>query len=263
MQNNFISQASQMETHGTPNDLLPSMNQVGCILAVPLIQNVLYPLLHRRRIYLRPITRITIGFGFTAAALLYATLVQKAIYSTGPCYKHPNNCNPANGIRRPNHVNVWIQTPIYLLIATGETFAQVTGLEYALTNAPKDMKSIVQSINLIIAGVGSAFAMGPSPLAHDPYLVIFYGCIATTMAVTTAVFWYLFRKYDKDQQHDHVEEPQLELDEDSNIQNSSATQTTLVLPSSTSIITLKRTSNEGVEKKDRYPESYGRHQRVR
>ncbi|KAF1358616.1 hypothetical protein EJ07DRAFT_67827, partial [Lizonia empirigonia] len=32
MQNNLISQAGQMQTNSTPNDLLPAMNQVGCIV---------------------------------------------------------------------------------------------------------------------------------------------------------------------------------------------------------------------------------------
>jgi dipeptide/tripeptide permease len=62
MQNNLISQAAQMEASGTPNDLLPAMNQVGCIVLGPLIQGWVYPLLHRRQIYLKPIMRITIGF---------------------------------------------------------------------------------------------------------------------------------------------------------------------------------------------------------
>jgi hypothetical protein len=35
MQNNLISQAAQMEASGTPNDLLPAMNQVGCIVLGP------------------------------------------------------------------------------------------------------------------------------------------------------------------------------------------------------------------------------------
>ena len=38
MQNNLISQAAQMEASGTPNNLLPAMNQVGCIVLGPLIQ---------------------------------------------------------------------------------------------------------------------------------------------------------------------------------------------------------------------------------
>lgn len=215
MQNNLISQTSQMETRGTPNDMLPAMNQIGCILFVPLIQHVLYPFLHRRKIYIKPITRIAIGFGFATLSMLYAAIVQYLIYSTGPCFDHPKNCNPLSAItanskslggnqqqpgrifRSPNYINVWIQAPIYFFIAIGEIFALVTAIEYAYSHAPTDMKAIIQAINLLLAGVGSACAMGLSPFAHDPDLVIFYGCLASAMAATTIIFWLVFRRYDK------------------------------------------------------------------
>jgi POT family proton-dependent oligopeptide transporter len=181
-----------METNGTPNDMVQTMNQIGCILFVPFTQHVMNPFLHRRNIYIQPITRIAIGFLFICVAMLYASLVQHAIYSTGPCYAHPNVCG--GGTLGPNKLNVWIQAPTYLLIAAGEVFAVVTAIEYAYTNAPEDMKAIVQSINLIIAGMGSALGMALTPLAHDPNMTAFYGSLSGAMLVTAIVFWTLFRK---------------------------------------------------------------------
>jgi POT family proton-dependent oligopeptide transporter len=179
MQNNLISQAAEMETLGTPNDLVPAMNQVGCIIFAPLIQEVLYPFLHRRRIYLRPTTRITIGFSFVASSMLYATLVQHFIYSS-----------------QDVKVNIWIQAPLYFLLAIGEVFAMVTAMEYAYDHSPKDMKVIVQAVSLLIAGVGSAIAMALTPAAHDPLMVIFYGSLTGAMVLTTIIFCIVFRHYD-------------------------------------------------------------------
>ena len=76
MQNNLISQASDMNTGDTPNDILPGMNQVACILISPFVEYVLNPLLAKRCIYLKAITRIAIGFCFVTLSMLYATLVQ-------------------------------------------------------------------------------------------------------------------------------------------------------------------------------------------
>lgn len=144
-----------MTTHNTPNDLPPTMNQVGCIVLVPLIQNVLYPFLHRRIIYPRPIFRITIGSCFIGLSMIYAMIVQHVIYMFPPCYNVPGSCDYRNSLESgPNEVNVWIQTPIYFFIATGEIFAYVIGLEYAYDHAPKDMKVIVQAISFLLAGVG-------------------------------------------------------------------------------------------------------------
>ena len=185
-----------MKTGRTPNDMLSAMNQVGCIVFTPLIQHVIYPLLHQRHIYIKPITRITVGFVFVALAMVYAAVLQNAIYSTGPCYNHPRDCKSAVE-HEPNSINVWYQAPVFFLIAMGEVWAYVTGLEIAYSYAPKHMKSMVQAVFPLMAGTGSAFAMGISPFAHDPYLVIFYSSLAGGMTLVTVVFWLVFRKHDQ------------------------------------------------------------------
>ncbi|CAO2651366.1 Nn.00g039360.m01.CDS01 [Neocucurbitaria sp. VM-36] len=201
MQNNLISQAGQMKTGNTPNDLLPAMNQVGCILLGPLIQEGLYPLLHKRRIYIKPITRITIGFVFVALAMLYATLVQYAIYQSTPCYSHPMDCSYGRHFSKREHKenrpNVWLQAPLYFLIAAGEIFAYVTGLEYAYDHSPKDMKVLVQAMSLLLGGVGSACAMALAEVARDPNLIWLYASLTGGMAATALIFWLVFRKYDR------------------------------------------------------------------
>ncbi|KAF1847658.1 MFS general substrate transporter [Cucurbitaria berberidis CBS 394.84] len=215
MQNNLISQAGQMKTGSTPNDLLPAMNQVGCIVLGPLIQEGLYPFLHKRRIYMKPITRITIGFVFIALAMLYATFVQYAIYASPPCYDHPEQCG--NGQRtsmwvlKDSRPNVWIQAPLYFLIAIGEIFAYVTGLEYAYDNSPKDMKVLVQAISLLLGGVGSACAMALAQVAHDPNLIWLYASLTGGMAATALIFWLVFRKYDTPLSVDNVEDSPKEI----------------------------------------------------
>lgn len=200
MQNNLISQAGQMKTGNTPNDLLPAMNQVGCIVLGPVIQDVLYPFLHKRRIYLNAVTRIAIGFVFVALSMLYATIVQHAIYSSPPCYDRPKQCEAMQSMAladiKNSRPNVWIQAPLYFLIATGEIFAYTTVMEFAYNHSPKDMKALVQAISLLVAGIGSASAMALAELARDPWLTYLFAALAGGMASTTVLFWLLFRTYD-------------------------------------------------------------------
>jgi POT family proton-dependent oligopeptide transporter len=195
MQNNLISQAGQLDTKTAPNDLVPALNQVGCIVIGPLIQMGLYPFLHRRKIYLGPVVRITIGFGFIALSMVYATVVQYAIYKSPPCHESHGECTASELQNRPS---VWLQAPIYLLMSTGEIFCFVTGLEYAYDHSPQDMKVIVQAISLLVAGIGSIVALALSAVAHDPNLLIFYASLAGAMALTTVIFWLVFRTYDRD-----------------------------------------------------------------
>ncbi|KAL1796779.1 hypothetical protein ACET3X_005319 [Alternaria dauci] len=204
MQNNLISQASDMNTGNTPNDVLPNMNQVACILISPLVEYVLNPLLAKRRAYLKAITRIAIGFCFVTLAMLYATLVQHYIYTSPPCFDHPSDCGNSLSAKqfRPN---VWIQAPLYFLIATGEVFAMTTAMEYAEKHAPKEMKVFVQAINMLITGIGSAIALVIAEAARDPYLTSFYGSLTGAMALITIVFYVMFRNKDKDHVTSDVE----------------------------------------------------------
>ena len=197
MQNNLISQASDMNTGKTPNDLLPGMNQIACIVIAPLVEYIIDPALSKRRIYLRPVARIAIGFLFVSLSMLYAAMVQHYIYKSPPCFGQPTDCGDVQSIAR-YRPNVWVQAPIYVLMAAGEVFAMTTAMEYAEMHAPKDMKVLVQSINMLITGIGSAFAMIIAEAARDPYLVVFYASLAGGMLLTTIVFYFVFRNNDKD-----------------------------------------------------------------
>ena len=54
-----------------------------------------------------------------------------------------------------------LQTTSYVLIALSEIFASITGMEYAFTKAPKNMRSLVMAFFLfasaISAAIGEAF----------------------------------------------------------------------------------------------------------
>ena len=53
-------------------------------------------------------------------------------------------------------LNVWIQSGSYILIALSEIFASITGLEYAFTKAPKNMRSLVMGMFLFTSAVSAA-----------------------------------------------------------------------------------------------------------
>jgi hypothetical protein len=190
MQSNLISQASQMNAGGTPNDLLPAMNKAGCIILAPLVQYGLYPILHRLHLYPSPVTRIAIGFAFITASMLYATIIQHVIYRSPPCYNQFSDCSY-------NFISVWVQAPVYFLISAGEIFAYVTALSYTYELSPGSMKVVVQAVVLLIGAAGSACAIALSPLAQNPYLVYYYAALTAGMGLTTAIFWLVFKSGSK------------------------------------------------------------------
>ncbi|EIT77613.1 H+/oligopeptide symporter [Aspergillus oryzae 100-8] len=195
--NNLISQAGQMETYGIPNDVMPNFNPIICIIAGPLIQQCLFPFLNRRKIPFRPIARISVGFFLMGASLAWATGLQAFIYRAGPCPDHPLACPDSKNGTIPQHINVFLQVPCYVLMAIGEIFCVTTGSEFCYSKAPRSMKSIVQALFVGTASISYALGIAISPAAKDPYMTIFYGCLTGVQLAITAGFWLMFRKLDK------------------------------------------------------------------
>jgi len=112
------------------------------------------------------------------------------IYSSPPCYDFAT-CDTNST------VNVGAQVPSYVLIAFSEIFASITGLEYAYTKAPPSMKSFVMSMFLLTTAFGSALGTALSSVSVDPKLVWMYTGISISAFIAGWVFWFLFRKYNK------------------------------------------------------------------
>ncbi|KAJ9416331.1 POT family proton-dependent oligopeptide transporter [Fusarium oxysporum] len=184
--------------HGVPNDLMQNFDPISILVFTPLIEKVLYPILRRAGIELRPIARITIGFWLAALCLAYAAIVQHIIYSAGPCYEHPGECAAGQdgNTKLPNNVHIAIQTPAYIFIGISEIFISVTGLEYAYTKAPPSMKSFVQSIYLFTNAFGSAIAEALVSEAKDPNFLWLYTGVGISSFVTGCIFYAIFRHYD-------------------------------------------------------------------
>ena len=189
-----------MELHGLPNDILPNIDPITIIILIPLLDRLIYPFI-RTRLHLAftPVTRITWGFLISSLAMAYAAGLQSRIYSMPPCYTAPSKC-PAGktGEDRyaPNTIHVAWQAPAYILVALAEILASITGLEFAYTKAPENMKSFIMSLFLLTSALGSALGIFIAPLAKDPRLVWMYAALAGTSALAGCVFYWTFRGLD-------------------------------------------------------------------
>ncbi|KAJ4366558.1 hypothetical protein N0V95_000225 [Ascochyta clinopodiicola] len=197
MLNNFVSQAGQMQLHGLPNDILPNIDPITIILLVPVIDRLIYPFIRTKLHFaLSPMTRITLGFFFAAAAMLYAGGLQSFIYAAPPCFSHPSKCEAGSigeGNFKPNEIHVAWQIPAYILIALSEILASITGLELAYAKAPENMKSFIMSLFLLTSAGGSALGILIAPLARDPYLQWLYFGLASAAATAGYVFHRTFK----------------------------------------------------------------------
>ncbi|KAK7049259.1 hypothetical protein VNI00_005860 [Paramarasmius palmivorus] len=188
---NLTSQAATMDTKGLPNDIMTNLNPFSLIILIPICDYVIYPALRRWGIRWTSLKKITGGFFTGAAAMAWAAVVQYYIYQTSPCGYQANEC--ANN---PSPLNVWIQTGSYVLIALSEILASITGLEYAFTKAPKNMRSLVMSAFLFTSALGAALSQAFLPLVEDPLLTWNYGSVGIIATVVGIAFWLSVRKLD-------------------------------------------------------------------
>ncbi|KAL9597950.1 MAG: hypothetical protein Q9179_004089 [Wetmoreana sp. 5 TL-2023] len=186
-----------MVNSGVPNDAIKSTNPLTGIFFYPFVQKIVYPWLRRRHINFKSAARITFGFFLLTAALAYAAGLQQLIYNSGPCYDEPLKCPASDNGRIPNQISMFLQIPIYSIGGMAEVFCLTTGTEHAYNQAPKSMRSIIQSFSIAMAGVGALIAMAFTPLAKDPHLVILYAVLAGILMAATIVFYVCFRSIDK------------------------------------------------------------------
>lgn len=219
MTNNFISQAGQMNTHGIPNDIMQNIDPIAIIIFIPIMERLVYPGLRKIGIPMRPITRITFGFLLFALAMAYAAIVQHLIYTTGPCYDEPLSCPASEDGSIPNNIHVAIQTPAYFLIAIGEIMASITGLEYAYTKAPANMKSFIMSLFLVTNAFGAALGIALSPTAEDPKLVWMYTGLSCATLIAGIAFWFIFKGYNKLEEELNVIDAEYVSELNANIQH--------------------------------------------
>ncbi|ODV70252.1 PTR2-domain-containing protein [Hyphopichia burtonii NRRL Y-1933] len=187
MLNNFVSQAGRMAAHGLPNDILQAVNSIAIIVFIPICEHWVYPFI-RKFTPLKAVSRITIGFFFGSASMVYAAVLEYYIQKSD------------------NLVHIAIQVPAYCLIGFSEIFASITGLEYAYTKAPISMKSFIMSIFLVQNAFGSALGIALSPVAAvDKVLWTFTG-LAVSCFIAGVLFWLIFHHYN------NVEEELNQLD---------------------------------------------------
>ncbi len=124
-----------MKLGGVPNDIVHNLDPIALLIFIPVFDNFLYPAIRKTGFKFTPITKISMGFVCGTISMVVAALIQHFIYVQSPCGETASSCET------PPPLSVWIQTPAYIFIAFAEIFASITGLEYAFTKAPKNMRS--------------------------------------------------------------------------------------------------------------------------
>jgi POT family proton-dependent oligopeptide transporter len=111
-------------------------NPVFLVSFLPIFTYVIYPNLEKLGVKVTPLRKIGLGLALTGLSFVIIAQIQDKIDTGG-------------------HPSVWNQILGYLILAWGEILVWVTCLEYAYTNSPKFMKSIMGAIGLLTVALGN------------------------------------------------------------------------------------------------------------
>lgn len=192
MVGNLTSMSATMQLNGVPNDLINNLNPLTLVIFIPIFDGLIYPAIRKTGFNFTPIKRITWGFFLASMAMVSATVIQYYIYQKSPC--DSTEVNSGVGCEAP--INVWVQAMPYCLVAFSEIFASVTGLEYAFSKAPENMRGLVMGVNLVQTAFSAAIGQALVPLAEDPLLVWNYTVTAILAFLGGVGFWFTWRSLD-------------------------------------------------------------------
>jgi POT family proton-dependent oligopeptide transporter len=141
-QSAWVLQAEKMNLRWLGINWLPaqmqSANPALIMIFIPLFSYVIYPALNRVWT-LTSLRKIGIGMFLTAGSFLVPVWIETQIENGG---------KPSIG---------W-QFVAYIFLTVAEVMVSITALEFAYTQAPKKLKSIIQSVQLLSISLGNVFA---------------------------------------------------------------------------------------------------------
>jgi len=190
----WVLQAGKMNLRWLGKDWLPaqmqSANPVLIMILIPLFAYAIYPALNRIWM-MTPLRKICIGMFLTAGSFLVPVWIETQL-------------------EIGNQPSIGWQFVAYIFLTGAEVMVSITALEFAYTQAPRKMKSMIQSIQLLAISLGNMFAAvvndviknedGTSKLPGASY----YWFFVIAMLVTSVLFiplarWYKPKEYIQDE----------------------------------------------------------------
>ena len=170
----WVVQARSMDLRIGPFNFEPAqmqlVNPALVMLLIPFTTGILYPAFKRIGWELKPLRRMPIGLALGATSFVIAGLL---------------NIPVSSGQR----LSILWQIVPYVVLTVSEILVSVTGLEFAYTQAPRTMKSVIQSFWNLTTAAGNLAVAIVSALAffHGTALFFYYAGFAYLAAVGLAL----------------------------------------------------------------------------
>jgi POT family proton-dependent oligopeptide transporter len=184
----WTAQAREMDRSfallGARFELMPEQisaaNPALVMLLVPLMGYVIYPGIEKLGLAMTPLRRMTAGMFLASLSFVIVAMAQARLDA---------------GV----HVHIGVQLLAFVVLTTAEVMVSVTGLEFAYTQAPRRMKSLLMGFWLLAVSFGNLLVAFLARLEKLPRVQAFW-VFAGLMLGAAALFgiraaFYRYRTY--------------------------------------------------------------------
>lgn len=190
-------QATRLNLHGLEPEQLNVLNPLEIMIFIPLFDLKIYPWLERRGFNIQPVRRMKYGMFLAAVSFLMSAWLEHRMQSQPPLT-----------------VSVALQIPQITVLTVAEILLNVTGLEFAYSQAPSNMQALILALYLFMTAIGNGLGalLYGSVFAHLSSTTAMMVC-AICMLVNLGFFWRVARHWKPyhPQQLDGTSEVGLEL----------------------------------------------------
>jgi dipeptide/tripeptide permease len=133
-------QATRLKLHGLQPEQLQFLNPLLIMIFIPFFDQIAYPFMDRCGINIRPLRRMEHGMALASLSFFASALLEYFVQ-----------------IQPPNSVSLLWQIPQITILTVAEILLNVTGLEFAYSQAPSNMQAVILSIFLFMTAIGDGF----------------------------------------------------------------------------------------------------------
>uniref|UniRef100_A0A6Q2Z1L4 Solute carrier family 15 member 1 n=1 Tax=Esox lucius TaxID=8010 RepID=A0A6Q2Z1L4_ESOLU len=207
----FDQQGSRWTLQATTMDGDFTVNPILILIMVPVMDSVIYPLIKKCHLNFTPLKRMTVGMFVAAMAFVAAALLQLQIdfritntggqsclynkqmgFGSSFTFVIPStfDIQSSNAVEdiKPNTIHMGWQIPQYFLMTSGEVVFSVTGLEFSYSQAPSNMKSVLQAGWLLTVAVGNIIVLIVAEAAQLPDQWAEYILFASLLVLVCIIF---------------------------------------------------------------------------
>ena len=194
----FYSQGCQMNYYigsfEIPIASVKAVDIIAILILIPFLDRLVYPCMRKQSVCCKcsMLRKIGVGYFVLALTMISAGLVEiwrkqsKTLDITSAC----------DSSIYISDLNVLWQCPQYILTGASNVFADIVSNEFFSSQAPKSMKGIVYSLNLVVIGIGCLIATLLQVIVaewiqtdlNDGHLEYYFFLVAGIMLVTLILF---------------------------------------------------------------------------